>query len=173
MTMTRWQDEVTLDEWQLWQSVARQASIRRGQITSLGHEDYAAQAIEKLLVQEVRPPNVEAWLRTTIRNAYIDRWRKITARGGESERNIEDRQFENELKSTLLGPKSAYMVQESVNEILGHLSDKHQRLVLLYAAGYDPDEIAVELGYGSSQAVSNQLRRIQQALKERFEYPLR
>jgi len=173
MTMTRWQDEVTLDEWQLWQSVARQASIRRGQITSLGHEDYAAQAIEKLLVQEVRPPNVEAWLRTTIRNAYIDRWRKITARGGESERNIDDQEFERELKSTLLGPKSAYMVQESVNEILGHLSDKHQRLVLLYAAGYDPDEIAVELGYGSSQAVSNQLRRIQQALKERFEYPLR
>jgi DNA-directed RNA polymerase specialized sigma24 family protein len=65
------------------------------------------------------------------------------------------------------------MVQESVNEILGHLSDKHQRLVLLYAAGYDPDEIAVELGYGSPQAVSNQLRRIQQALSERFEYPLR
>jgi RNA polymerase sigma factor (sigma-70 family) len=171
--MARWQDDVTIDEWQLWQSVARQASIRRGQITSLGHEDYAAQAIEKLLVQEVRPPNVEAWLRTTIRNAYIDRWRKITARGGESERNIDDQEFERELKSTLLGPKSAYMVQESVNEILGHLSDKHQRLVLLYAAGYDPDEIAVELGYGSPQAVSNQLRRIQQALSERFEYPLR
>jgi hypothetical protein len=34
--MTRWQDEVTLDQWQQWQSVARQASIRRGQITSLG-----------------------------------------------------------------------------------------------------------------------------------------
>lgn len=171
--MSRWQDDVTQEEWQLWQSVARQASVRRGQITSLGHEDYAAQAIEKLLVQENRPPNVEAWLRTTIRNAYIDRWRKITARGGESERNIDDREFEHELKSALLGPKSAYMVQESVNEILGSLSDKHQRLVLLYAAGYETDEIAAELGYGSPQAVSNQLRRIQQALTERFENPLR
>lgn len=171
--MTRWQDEVTLDEWQLWQSVARQSSVRRGQITSLGHEDYAAQAIEKLLLQDNRPPNVEAWLRTTIRNAYIDRWRKITARGGESERNIDEREFENELKSALLGPKTAYMVQESVNEILGHLSEKHQLLVLLYAAGYETDEIAEELGYGSHQAVSNQLRRIQESLSERFENPLR
>lgn len=171
--MTRWQDDVTEDEWQQWQSIARQASIRRGQVTSLGPEDYAAQAIEKLLLQEVRPPNVEAWLRTIIRNAYIDRWRKITARGGESDRNIDDREFEFELKSALLGPKSAYMVQESVNEILGSLSDKHQRLVLLYAAGYETDEIAVQLGYGSHQAVSNQLRRIQEKLSERFENPLR
>ncbi|MEN9412499.1 MAG: hypothetical protein RIQ92_936 [Actinomycetota bacterium] len=171
--MTRWQDEVTLDQWQQWQSVARQASIRRGQITSLGHEDYAAQAIEKLLLQDARPANVEAWLRLTIKNAYIDRWRKITTRGFQLNADIDDREFENELKSALLGPKSAYMVQESVNEILGYLSDKHQRLVLLYAAGYETDEIAAELGYGSPQAVSNQLRRIQQALSDRFESPLR
>lgn len=171
--MSRWQDEVTLDQWQQWQSVARQASIRRGQITSLGHEDYAAQAIEKLLIQDARPANVEAWLRLTIKNAYIDRWRKITARGFQLNADIDDREFENELKSALLGPKSAYMVQESVNEILGYLSDKHQRLVLLYAAGYEADEIAAELGYGSQQAVSNQLRRIQHALTERFDNPLR
>ncbi len=171
--MTRWQDEVTLDQWQHWQSVARQASIRRGQITSLGHEDYAAQAIEKLLIQDARPANVEAWLRLTIKNAYIDRWRKITARGFELNADIDDREFENELKSALLGPKSAYMVQESVNEILGYLSEKHQKLILLYAAGYETDEIAAELGYGSPHAVSNQLRRIQQALTERFESPLR
>ncbi len=171
--MTRWQDEVTLDQWQQWQSVARQASIRRGQITSLGHEDYAAQAIEKLLTQDARPANVEAWLRLTIKNAYIDRWRKITARGFELNADIDEREFENELKSALLGPKSAYMVQESVNEILGYLSEKHQKLILLYAAGYETDEIASELGYGSPHAVSNQLRRIQQALSERFESPLR
>ncbi|MEO0010557.1 MAG: hypothetical protein RIQ39_146 [Actinomycetota bacterium] len=171
--MTRWQDDVTMDEWQMWQSVARQASIRRGQVTSLGPEDYAAQAIEKLLVQDVRPANVEAWLRLTIKNAYIDRWRKVTARGAGTNVDIDDREFQNELKSTLLGPKSAYMVQESVDEILAALSDKHQRLILLYAAGFDTDEIAAELGYGSHQAVSNQIRRIQEALSERFESPLR
>jgi DNA-binding NarL/FixJ family response regulator len=65
------------------------------------------------------------------------------------------------------------MVQESVNEILGYLSEKNQKLILLYAAGYETDEIAAELDYGSPQAVSNQLRRIQQALSERFESPLR
>jgi DNA-directed RNA polymerase specialized sigma24 family protein len=171
--VTRWQDEVTSDEWQQWQSIARQASIRRGQITSLGPEDYAAHSIEKLLSQEVRPANVEAWIRLTIKNAYIDRWRRITARGVSTYVDVDDREFEHELKSALLGPKSAYMVQESVNEILGALSEKHQRLVLLYAAGFDTDEIAAELGYGSHQAVSNQLRRIQEALSERFESPLR
>jgi DNA-binding NarL/FixJ family response regulator len=56
---------------------------------------------------------------------------------------------------------------------LGYLSEKHQKLILLYAAGYETDEIASELGYGSPQAVSNQLRRIQQALSDRFENPLR
>jgi DNA-directed RNA polymerase specialized sigma24 family protein len=171
--MTRWQDEVTNEEWQSWQTIARQASIRRGQVTSLGFEDYAAQAVEKLFLQESRPANVEAWLRLTIKNAYIDRWRKITVRGFGENVDINDQAFEHELKSALLGPKSAYMVQESVNEILGSLSEKHQRLVLLYAAGFDTDEIAAELGYGSHQAVSNQLRRIQEALSERFEQPLR
>jgi DNA-directed RNA polymerase specialized sigma24 family protein len=59
--------------------------------------------------------------------------------------------------------------QESVNEILGFLSEKHQKLVLMYAAGFTPTEIAEELAYGSPQAVSNQLRRIQEELKERME----
>jgi DNA-binding CsgD family transcriptional regulator len=40
------------------------------------------------------------------------------------------------------------------------------------AAGFTSSEIADELGYGSPQAVSNQLRRIQDDIKERFEGPI-
>ena len=169
--MTRWQDEVTVEEWDEWQKVARQASLARRQITSLGADDYAAQAIEKLLLQANRPANVEAWLRLTIKNAYIDRWRALTARGIGFNLDIDDQHFQNKLKSALLGPKTAYLFQESVQEILGHLPPRHQQLVLLSAAGFDTGEIAEELGYADRHVVSNTLRRIQDELSDRFEHP--
>ena len=162
---------MTAKEWDEWQKIARQASLGRRQITSLGAEDYAAQAIEKLLVQANRPANVEAWLRLTITNAYIDRWRALTARGIGFNVDIDDQYFQSQLKSALLGPKSAYLIQESVHEILGHLPPRHQQLVLLSAAGFSTDEIAEELGYADRHVVSNTLRRIQEELSLRFEHP--
>jgi DNA-directed RNA polymerase specialized sigma24 family protein len=169
--MTRWQDEVTAEEWDEWQKIARQASLGRRQITSLGADDYAAQAIEKLLLQANRPANVEAWLRLTVKNSYIDRWRALTARGIGFNVDIDDEYFQRELMSTLLGPKTAYLVQESVQEVLGHLPERHQQLVLLSAAGFENDEIAEELGYADRHVVSNTLRRIQADLSARFEHP--
>ncbi len=77
-----WQDEVTPEEWAEWQALARKASKQKKLFTTLGAEDYAASAIEKLLEQKERPANIEAWLRLTINNQYIDRFRKIQARGG-------------------------------------------------------------------------------------------
>ena len=45
-----WQSDVTAEEWDEWQKLARKLSKSKNQATSLGAEDYAAQAIEKLLV---------------------------------------------------------------------------------------------------------------------------
>jgi DNA-binding NarL/FixJ family response regulator len=87
----------------------------------------------------------------------------------DSDQNLEDGFFLRQISETLMGPKTAYMLQESVNEILSFLSDKHQKLVLMYAAGFTPTEIAEELAYASPQAVSNQLRRIQEQIKTHME----
>ena len=45
-----WQSDVTAEEWDEWQKLARKLSKSKNQATSLGAEDYAAPAIEKLLV---------------------------------------------------------------------------------------------------------------------------
>ena len=74
-----WQSEVSAEQWAEWQDIARRASKAKKMNTSLGPEDYAASAIERLLEQVERPANVEAWLRKTINNQYIDRFRKIEA----------------------------------------------------------------------------------------------
>ena len=94
-----WQDEVTPEQWQEWQVLARKAAKQKKVFTTLGAEDYAASAIEKLLEQKERPANVEAWLRQTIKNQYIDRFRKIAARGGVSHREWSDERWEEEMVS--------------------------------------------------------------------------
>jgi DNA-directed RNA polymerase specialized sigma24 family protein len=48
--------------------------------SSLGYEDYAASAVEKLLMEEKPPPNMEAWIRMVVTNMMYDRNKKIKAR---------------------------------------------------------------------------------------------
>ena len=47
-----WQDEVSPPQWAEWQDIARRASKAKKMHTSLGPEDYAASAIERLLEQK-------------------------------------------------------------------------------------------------------------------------
>jgi macrodomain Ter protein organizer (MatP/YcbG family) len=65
--------EPTDEELQRWwgfaQKVAKSKKFDRDYL-SLGPDHYASEAIEKLLSQEHRPDNVEAWLRTVIINAF-------------------------------------------------------------------------------------------------------
>jgi hypothetical protein len=56
--------------------VALNISGKNGHST-LGHEDFAAQAIEKLLMLETLPDNLEGWLKAVITNLYIDRNRHV------------------------------------------------------------------------------------------------
>ena len=170
--MSRWQDDVTAEEWQSWQRIAQTASRGRNRSSYNSSQDLASNVMEKLVQAENRPENVEAWIRRVTTTTYIDMWRarsKFSKVDIDSDQNLEDGFFLRQISETMMGPKTAYMLQESVIEVLGFLSEKHQKLVLMYAAGFTTTEIAEDLAYGSPQAVSNQLRRIQEEVKERFE----
>ena len=71
--------KLTDEEAQYAWKVALNISRRHGQST-LGPEDFAAQAIERLLQLENMPINLEGWLKAVITNLYIDRQRHIDAR---------------------------------------------------------------------------------------------
>lgn len=174
--VARWQDEVTAAEWNEWRRVALDAARRRRQPSaSKSAEDFASIGIERLLHQESRPTNVNAWLRTTVLNATIDAWRVSSRKDVRplseisfvSDDGIEE--FTHDIATTLLGPKTAYTLQESINEVLGFLSEKHQRLILMHAAGFSMAEIAEALEYGSPHAVSNQFRRIRADVQAKYQ----
>lgn len=170
--MSRWQDEVTAEEWESWQRIAQNASRGRNRSSYNSSQDLASNVMEKLFKAEERPENMEAWIRRVTTTTYIDMWRtrsKFSKVDIDDDRHMEDGFFLQQVTETLMGPKTAYILQETVNEILGFLSEKHQKLVLMSAAGFTSAEIAEELAYASPQAVSNQLRRIQEQIKTHME----
>lgn len=162
-----WQDDVSAREWDEWQKLARKLSKSKKQVTSLGPEDYASQAIEKLLQQPNRPANIEGWLALTINRQYIDRFKKIQARGGASNRELTDEQWEIEMVTHAVGsPSGLVRIKESVDEVLSVLSAKEKEILILSAAGYENDEIAMHLGYGSNKIVATRLGQIFKKVKE-------
>jgi len=170
--MSRWQDDVTAEEWESWQRIARNASQGRNRSSMNSSQDLASNVMEKLVKAANRPENIEAWIRRVTTTTYIDMWRarsRLQKVDIDDFQVMQDEQFLRAVSETMMGPKTAYMLQESVNEILGFLSERNQKLVLMKAAGFTTTEIAEDLGYGSPQAVSNQLRRIQEEIKEHME----
>ena len=166
MTQIRWQDEVPQEQWEVWLKFARGLSKAKKVNTSLGPEDYAAQAIEKLLEQASKPSNVEAWLALTIKRQYIDRFRKIQARGGASMRELSDEAWEREMLSHAAGSPSVLVrARESVGEILDTLNLKEKEILILSAAGYDNHDIAMHLGYKNNKIVATRLGQIEQKVK--------
>ena len=165
-----WQDEVSPTQWAEWQEIARKASKSKKINVSLGAEDYAATAIEKLFEQKERPANVEAWLRKTINNQYIDRFRKIQARGGSSNRELTDEEWEIEMVTHAVGsPSGLVKIRESVEEVLSVLSAKEKEILILSTAGYDNHEIAMHLGYRTNKIVATRLGQITQKVKEQIQ----
>jgi len=158
-----WQDEATPEEWERWQEFARKISKSKKVATTLGAEDYAAGAIEKLLMQDHRPDNVEGWLALTIKNQYIDRFRKIQARGGASMRELTDQEWELEMVSHAIGsPSGIIYIKESVNEVLAVLSDKEKEILILAAAGFDNHQIAMYLNFKSNKIVATRIAQIRE-----------
>ena len=165
-----WQDEVSAREWDEWQKLARKLSKSKKQATSLGAEDYAAQAIEKLLQQENRPANIEGWLALTINRQYIDRFKKIQARGGASDRDLTDEQWEKEMVSHAMGsPSGIIMVKESVGEVLAVLNDKEKEILILSAAGFDNHQIALYANYKTNKIVATRLAQIAEKVRKSVE----
>ena len=157
-----WTDEVTPQQWDEWMKLARKLSGAKKQFTSLGHEDYAAQAIEKLFSQPTRPNNIEGWLALTINRQYIDRFRKIEARGGGSNRNLSDEEWEEEMANYAVGGPSAFFQrQEAVAEVLAVLTIKEREILIMAAAGYDNHEIAMHLGYRNNKIVATRIKQIE------------
>ena len=170
--MARWQDDVTHEEWEEWQQIARRASHGRNRSALNSSQDLASLVMEKLLKAETRPPNVEAWITTVAGTTFIDLWRtrsQVAKVDIEDESLHRDEEFTRAVTETLMGPKTAYIFQESVHEILGYLPEKQQKMILMSAAGFSNLEIADELGYASSNAVANQLRRTREEITERLE----
>jgi len=170
--MSRWQDDVTAEEWESWQRIAQTASRGRNRSSYNSSQDLASNVMEKLVQAENRPENVEAWIRRVTTTTYIDMWRarsKFSKVDIDRDQHMEDEFFLQQITETMMGPKTAFMLQETVKEVLGVLSEKNQKLVLMKAAGFSTVEIAEELGYATPQAVSNQLRRIQEQIKTHME----
>jgi DNA-directed RNA polymerase specialized sigma24 family protein len=161
-----WADEISDAQWQEWMLLARKLSNSKKVITSLGNEDYAAQAIEKLIAQPSRPANIEGWLALTIKRQYIDRFRKIEARGGESNRDLTDEQWEEAMVDFAIGsPSSLVQRQESVKEVLALLTDKEREILIMAAAGYDNHDIANYLDYRTNKIVATRIQQIREKVR--------
>jgi DNA-directed RNA polymerase specialized sigma24 family protein len=161
-----WTDDVSPEQWQEWIALAKKLSGAKKQATSLGYEDYAAQAIEKLIEQPGRPSNIEGWLALTIKRQYIDRFRKIQARGGASNRELSDEEWEEEMVVFAVGSPSALVQrQESVKEVLALLTDKEREILIMAAAGYDNHDIAMYLNYRTNKIVATRLQQIREKVR--------
>ena len=161
-----WTDDVSPEQWQEWMALAKKLSGAKKQATSLGYEDYAAQAIEKLIEQPTRPTNIDGWLALTIKRQYIDRFRKIQARGGASNRELSDDQWEEEMVIFAVGSPSALVQrQESVKEVLALLTDKEREILIMAAAGYDYHEIANYLNYRTNKIVATRIQQIREKVR--------
>ena len=135
---------------------------------SLGAEDYAATAIEKLLLQEKRPANIEAWLKLVIKNMMIDRHKKLKARKP-SLRGLEP----DELQSMITGGEkrsisSLIADKDLVADLLDELPPKEQQLLVLDTAGFSTEEIAKELGYANARVVATRIKQVRKKLQQRI-----
>lgn len=156
------------DEAKWAMKVALDQSMRFGP-TSLGYEDYAASAVEKLLMQEPAPANIEAWIRLVVTNMMFDRSKKIKARKP-SLRGLEP----DQLDAMLLGQRKTSLStqvanQELLADLLEDLSEKDQRLLILDAAGMKSKEIAEELGFANAKVVATRIQQVRKKLRKALE----
>lgn len=165
---SNWQGDVSATQWQEWTKFAAKIARKNEKVpTSLGFEDYAAQAIEKLIAQPTKPNNVEGWLSVTVKRMYIDRFRKILMRGGPSIRELSDEQWEEEMLSKAAGgPSAVTIAKHRVSEVLDVLSDKEKEMLILSTAGYENNQIADYLDYKNGKIVATRLKQISDKVRK-------
>ena len=168
-----WTEDVSAAQWQEWTKFAEKIARRNEKVpTSLGFEDYASQAIEKLIAQPTKPDNVEGWLTITVKRMYIDRFRKILLRGGPSIRELTDEQWEEEMISKAAGgPSAVTIAKHRVSEVLNVLSEKEKEILILSAAGYENNQIAIYLDYKNGKIVATRLKQIYEKVRKALQTP--
>jgi RNA polymerase sigma factor (sigma-70 family) len=133
--------------------------------TSLGHEDYAMSAVEKLIEQEEEPPNLEAWLRLVVTNIMLDRSKKLRARKP-SLRGLDPEVLDSMLNGVRKTSMSSQIANQSLLvDLLEELNEKDQRILILDAAGFKTKEIAEELGYANAKVAATRLKQVRNKLK--------
>ena len=140
--------------------------------TTLGPEDFAAQAIEKLLKLDKMPDNLEGWLNAVITNLYIDRNRHVEARHrnlgktfvGHTDDEIAELVADKEQPSIA----SLFVNVEFAREILESLSPTDQQILVLHTAGHSTAEIAIQLDFANAQVVATKIGQIRTKLQKAF-----
>ena len=134
-------------------------------------EDMAATAMAKLVKQDPKPDNIQAWLTTVVRNQMIDQGKKKHPEGGswhDFKSNIGaaiDKISRIIRNQDSMGGRIAKNLEdkEKIKKYLEGLDEKEKHLIELYMQDMSNEEIAQEMGYGSAKIVAT---RIQQILKK-------
>ena len=151
--------------------VALNISEKNGH-TTLGHEDFAAQAIEKLLKLEAMPDNLEGWLKAVITNLYIDRNRHVDARhrnlGKTFVGHTDDEIAELVTDKDQPSMSSLIVNVEFAREVLESLSPTDQQILVLRTAGHSTTEIAIQLDFANAQVVATKIGQIRTKLQKAF-----
>jgi DNA-directed RNA polymerase specialized sigma24 family protein len=155
-------------DWESYLKVAHHAAAKYQ--TVLGAEDYAAEAVTKLFLQDPFPNNPNAWLRTVVRNKMIDRAKKVKARAGESYRGYEPEEIVALAKSAIqIDEPMAMSYLDNYREMLDSLSATDQKILIMSAEGYTTNEIAIFLEFKNGKTVATKLGQIRIKLKASFE----
>lgn len=166
-----WEMKLTDEQAKYAWKVALNISGKNGQST-LGPEDFAAQAIEKLIKLETMPDNLEGWLKAVITNFYIDRARNIDARRrnlGNSFVGHNDEEIAELVSDRNQPSMSSKLVNvEFAREILESLPFRDQQIWVLHTAGYSTAEIAMQLDFANAQVVATKMGQIRTKLQKAF-----
>lgn len=164
--MESWTDFVTQEEWTTWDKIARGHSVSRQKNSSLGPEEYASRAIEKLLLEETRPVNVEAWIRLVINRQYIDRRLKMERPGRKLLYGLTDEELEQEviLQFSGVGLSTAHAQRYEVERVMSVLGQDEYELIMLHIQGYDNHEISEAIGYKNNKIAATRIAQIKKKI---------
>lgn len=146
--------------------------------TAADAEDVAQQALIRLLAQDPRPENPDAWITTTTQRLVLDlvRANRVRALPGKV-RDIGDVELggrEAVERFVADGVPASFPVDvDAVDRIWRELADllspRELEVVALVAEGVPHEEIARQVGYKNADTVKTTLSRIRAKLRGRFQ----
>ena len=163
----------TPEELKHWKSVANNLVKKYERLyqdhLSLGPEEYAAEAVAKLVIRDERPEYIEGWLKKIIINAIKDhKKRKLQFEypDGNTSNDADDlaMHIRHGYPMSLGTP---FVEKERLANVLASLSPKDREIIsLTYEYGYDTSEIALFMDYASAKVVANRLKIILAKMQE-------